>query len=326
MSTSQICKWRQACCFLSLTTDSEPACPGDGVPFSTWHVLRRPAAETPNSQDQGEGGSRRFTGEQSRKKTPWKGFHILSAHLPLSKSCLSFQKLRILIDFDDKGYLLQIFTKPMQDRPTLFLEVIQRNNHFVSGCEDNLCESDMGFTGLWLYFLPSPPLRRRAGTPVQSSHPVRTVSKSLTWERPVNLSQVQIKRLHREGDLWIRLCPAAPPVPHPSCQNRHRVYLIFTWKLVREAGAQLRNTTALYRLFSIFKVFTQWFSFLINFTFWFLFHFIISEESSCQSSDLDQRNLRSLTLFLHQKVSEIFINRKEYERWIKTRSNLSCVL
>lgn len=26
-------------------------------------------------------------------------------------------------------YLLQIFTKPMQDRPTLFLEVIQRHNH-----------------------------------------------------------------------------------------------------------------------------------------------------------------------------------------------------
>lgn len=39
------------------------------------------------------------------------------------------QKLKILIDYDDNGYLLQIFTKPMQDRPTLFLEVIQRNNH-----------------------------------------------------------------------------------------------------------------------------------------------------------------------------------------------------
>lgn len=39
------------------------------------------------------------------------------------------QKLCILIDFDDKGYLLQIFTKPVEDRPTLFFEVIQRNNH-----------------------------------------------------------------------------------------------------------------------------------------------------------------------------------------------------
>lgn len=42
------------------------------------------------------------------------------------------QKLCILVDFDDNGYLLQIFTKPMQDRPTLFLEVIERHNHSVS--------------------------------------------------------------------------------------------------------------------------------------------------------------------------------------------------
>lgn len=39
------------------------------------------------------------------------------------------QELKILIDYDENGYLLQIFTKNMQDRPTLFLEVIQRRNH-----------------------------------------------------------------------------------------------------------------------------------------------------------------------------------------------------
>ncbi|PFX14264.1 4-hydroxyphenylpyruvate dioxygenase [Stylophora pistillata] len=39
------------------------------------------------------------------------------------------QDLKILVDFDDKDYLLQIFTKPMQDRPTLFSEVVQRHNH-----------------------------------------------------------------------------------------------------------------------------------------------------------------------------------------------------
>lgn len=37
------------------------------------------------------------------------------------------------MDYDENGYLLQIFTKPMQDRPTLFLEVIQRHNHQVGG-------------------------------------------------------------------------------------------------------------------------------------------------------------------------------------------------
>jgi 4-hydroxyphenylpyruvate dioxygenase len=36
------------------------------------------------------------------------------------------QDLRLLVDRDDKGYLLQIFTKPLQDRPTLFFEIICR--------------------------------------------------------------------------------------------------------------------------------------------------------------------------------------------------------
>lgn len=42
------------------------------------------------------------------------------------------RKLRILIDYDKEGYLLQIFTKNMQDRPTFFCEVIQRRNFSVS--------------------------------------------------------------------------------------------------------------------------------------------------------------------------------------------------
>ena len=36
------------------------------------------------------------------------------------------QKLGILIDRDEEGYLLQIFSKPLEDRPTLFFEIIQR--------------------------------------------------------------------------------------------------------------------------------------------------------------------------------------------------------
>lgn len=36
------------------------------------------------------------------------------------------QDLGILVDRDEEGYLLQIFTKPIQDRPTLFFEIIQR--------------------------------------------------------------------------------------------------------------------------------------------------------------------------------------------------------
>jgi 4-hydroxyphenylpyruvate dioxygenase len=34
--------------------------------------------------------------------------------------------LGVLVDRDNEGYLLQIFTKPVEDRPTLFFEIIQR--------------------------------------------------------------------------------------------------------------------------------------------------------------------------------------------------------
>jgi 4-hydroxyphenylpyruvate dioxygenase len=36
------------------------------------------------------------------------------------------KKLNILVDRDDEGYLLQLFTKPVEDRPTVFYEIIQR--------------------------------------------------------------------------------------------------------------------------------------------------------------------------------------------------------
>ena len=36
------------------------------------------------------------------------------------------KEMRILVDKDDTGYLLQLFTRPLQDRPTLFIEIIQR--------------------------------------------------------------------------------------------------------------------------------------------------------------------------------------------------------
>ncbi|KAI8894116.1 Glyoxalase/Bleomycin resistance protein/Dihydroxybiphenyl dioxygenase [Globomyces pollinis-pini] len=39
------------------------------------------------------------------------------------------EKLHILVDYDENGYLLQIFSKPVEDRPTLFIEIIQRRNH-----------------------------------------------------------------------------------------------------------------------------------------------------------------------------------------------------
>jgi 4-hydroxyphenylpyruvate dioxygenase len=51
-----------------------------------------------------------------REKRNWK----------LKEDFDTIQRLNILIDFDEGGYLLQLFTKPLMDRPTVFLEIIQR--------------------------------------------------------------------------------------------------------------------------------------------------------------------------------------------------------
>lgn len=40
----------------------------------------------------------------------------------------TIERLNILIDYDEGGYLLQLFTKPLMDRPTVFIEIIQRND------------------------------------------------------------------------------------------------------------------------------------------------------------------------------------------------------
>lgn len=45
----------------------------------------------------------------------------------------TLRALRILVDRDDLGYMLQIFTKPLQDRPTVFFEIIQRKGSLSFG-------------------------------------------------------------------------------------------------------------------------------------------------------------------------------------------------
>jgi 4-hydroxyphenylpyruvate dioxygenase len=45
----------------------------------------------------------------------------------INEDIRELKKQNILIDRDEEGYLLQIFTKPIQDRPTLFFEIIERN-------------------------------------------------------------------------------------------------------------------------------------------------------------------------------------------------------
>jgi 4-hydroxyphenylpyruvate dioxygenase len=51
----------------------------------------------------------------------------LGEHMKMMHEDISvLEKLGILVDADEEGYLLQIFTKPVEDRPTLFFEIIQR--------------------------------------------------------------------------------------------------------------------------------------------------------------------------------------------------------
>ena len=44
----------------------------------------------------------------------------------INEDCQAIENLDILVDRDEEGYLLQIFTRPVEDRPTLFYEIIQR--------------------------------------------------------------------------------------------------------------------------------------------------------------------------------------------------------
>ena len=46
---------------------------------------------------------------------------------PIEEDIAQLAELGILVDRDDEGYMLQIFTKPVADRPTMFFEIIQRH-------------------------------------------------------------------------------------------------------------------------------------------------------------------------------------------------------
>jgi len=51
---------------------------------------------------------------------------LLSRAGPIDEPLPELRELGILVDRDDEGYMLQIFTRPVEDRPTLFFEIIQR--------------------------------------------------------------------------------------------------------------------------------------------------------------------------------------------------------
>ena len=61
-------------------------------------------------------------------RTPDSYYDVVPARVgPIAQSLDDLRRLGILVDRDDEGYLLQVFTKPLGDRPTLFFEIIERH-------------------------------------------------------------------------------------------------------------------------------------------------------------------------------------------------------
>jgi 4-hydroxyphenylpyruvate dioxygenase len=66
--------------------------------------------------------------------TPDSYYDMLSERVgAIDENLAILRELRILVDRDDLGYMLQIFTKPLQDRPTVFFEIIQRKGSLSFG-------------------------------------------------------------------------------------------------------------------------------------------------------------------------------------------------
>lgn len=60
-------------------------------------------------------------------RVPTNYYHDLESRVgKINEPIAELEKLGILVDRDDDGYMLQIFTKPVVDRPTVFFEIIQR--------------------------------------------------------------------------------------------------------------------------------------------------------------------------------------------------------
>ncbi|VVD05877.1 unnamed protein product [Leptidea sinapis] len=58
---------------------------------------------------------------------------LKSSSVNVKETIEELEQENILIDFDEKGYMLQAFTKHLQARPTVFIEIIQRRNHKTVG-------------------------------------------------------------------------------------------------------------------------------------------------------------------------------------------------
>ncbi|KAH9908046.1 4-hydroxyphenylpyruvate dioxygenase [Xylariomycetidae sp. FL2044] len=85
------------------------------VPDTYYDAMRERLARDGNDDnDDDDDGSRKKKQKQNKRR--WE----------LEEDFETLRRLSILIDYDEGGYLLQLFTKPLMDRPTVFIEIIQR--------------------------------------------------------------------------------------------------------------------------------------------------------------------------------------------------------
>lgn len=50
-------------------------------------------------------------------------------NVKIDRDIAELHRYHVLVDYDQRGHLYQIFTRPIQDRPTVFLELIERHSY-----------------------------------------------------------------------------------------------------------------------------------------------------------------------------------------------------
>lgn len=104
---------------------------------------------------------------------------LQSTNLKIKEDLDLVEKYGILMDFDSNGYLLQIFTKPVQSRPTFFIEIIQRHN-FQASVNLHILQTQP-FLGVRSQQLQSTISSRRTGANVEKRSTHRLKIGIVSW-------------------------------------------------------------------------------------------------------------------------------------------------
>ena len=95
----------------------------------TWHGETVVDMPPRTASDEGPVYERPYARPESQDALQADDARIGEVRVPIEE----LKKRRILVDRDEDGYLLQIFTKPLGDRPTVFFEIIERHGSLGFG-------------------------------------------------------------------------------------------------------------------------------------------------------------------------------------------------